>query len=107
MVYTDSHTLSNNDIKLEHAILYSTNILLHSLMYCTRLSASASAMLTYDNPNIADLSDMNRPTKLAEQFSELYDNEWTDGFGALLDSYQGNKTEKEMCDILLSVLVVS
>lgn len=31
-----------------------------------------------NNPAIADLSDQNRPSKLAEKFSELYDNEWTD-----------------------------
>ena len=30
------------------------------------------------NPNIVDLSDNNRPTKLAEVFGEIYDNEWTD-----------------------------
>ena len=36
--------------------------------------------LTDNNPNIADLSDMNRPTKLAERYTELYDNQWTDAF---------------------------
>ncbi|XP_060604976.1 uncharacterized protein LOC132757628 [Ruditapes philippinarum] len=36
--------------------------------------------LTVDNSNIADLSDSKRPTKLAEEFAELYDNEWTDAF---------------------------
>ncbi|XP_060601848.1 uncharacterized protein LOC132755070 [Ruditapes philippinarum] len=35
------------------------------------------------NPAIFDLSDPNRPTKLAEYYSELYDNEWTDAFEAL------------------------
>eukprot|EP00105_Crassostrea_gigas_P020165 XP_011438886.1 PREDICTED: uncharacterized protein LOC105336327 [Crassostrea gigas] len=29
------------------------------------------------NPEITDLSDPNRPLKLAEKVSELYDNEWT------------------------------
>ncbi|XP_052277633.1 uncharacterized protein LOC127876414 isoform X3 [Dreissena polymorpha] len=50
-----------------------------------RLSKLASASLTHNNPNIADLSDPNRPTKLAEAFSELYDNEWTDAFETLKD----------------------
>jgi len=39
-----------------------------------------SQKLTDNNPNIADLSDKNRPTKLSERFSELYDNQWTDAF---------------------------
>ena len=30
-----------------------------------------------NNPGIADLSDPNRPEKLAEQFREIYDNAWT------------------------------
>jgi len=44
-----------------------------------------SAKLTDNNPNIADLSDLNRPTKLAEQLSELYDNTWTDLFENLTE----------------------
>ncbi|XP_052263568.1 uncharacterized protein LOC127866794 isoform X4 [Dreissena polymorpha] len=51
-----------------------------------RLSKLASASLTHNNPNIADLSDPNRPTKLSEAFSELYDNEWTDAFEGIKDS---------------------
>jgi hypothetical protein len=65
----------------------------------------ASANLTDGNPNIADLSDENRPTRLAEQFSELYDNEWTDAFGLL--TLPGKVTEKEACTILLNMLYVS
>ncbi|KAL3880728.1 hypothetical protein ACJMK2_032945 [Sinanodonta woodiana] len=30
------------------------------------------------NPDIADLSDPNRPLKLSDEFGELYCNEWTD-----------------------------
>ncbi|XP_052797143.1 uncharacterized protein LOC128229321 [Mya arenaria] len=48
-----------------------------------RLSKLAGDKLTKDNPNIADLSDRNRPTKLGEMYSELYDNEWTDAFEGL------------------------
>ena len=33
-----------------------------------------------DNPNIADLSDRNRPTKIGERFGELYDNEWSEAY---------------------------
>ncbi|XP_053390704.1 uncharacterized protein LOC128553545 [Mercenaria mercenaria] len=58
-----------------------------------RLSKCAGANLTYQNPNIADLSDGKRPTKLAEEFSELYDNEWTDAFEKLdIDNDQGKST---------------
>ncbi|XP_060566872.1 uncharacterized protein LOC132725706 [Ruditapes philippinarum] len=63
----------------------------------TRFSDVASAKLTDGNPNIADLSDKNRPTKLAEQYSELYDNEWTDAFGVL----KGGNSEENACRILL------
>jgi hypothetical protein len=34
--------------------------------------------MTEGNPNIANLGDPNRPTKIAEIYSEIYDNEWTD-----------------------------
>lgn len=48
-----------------------------------RYSALAGAKMSHENPDIADLSDPYRPTKIAEMFSELYDNQWTDGFAAL------------------------
>lgn len=35
------------------------------------------------NPQICDLSDQNRPTKLGEMYSELYANEYTDAFEGL------------------------
>lgn len=58
--------------------------------------------LTDNNPNIADLSDKNRPTKLAERYSELYDNQWTDAFEEI---FSGD--EKETVDTLLRLLYVS
>ena len=69
-----------------------------------RLSAMASAQLTDGNPAITDLSDVNRPTKIAEKFSELYDNEWTDAFEALTSQY--HMSEKEAVDTLLRILKV-
>lgn len=48
-----------------------------------RLSKMTSEILTRNNANISDLSDSNRPVKLGEMLSELYDNEWTDAFEAL------------------------
>lgn len=52
-------------------------------MFFFRLSEIASAKLRHNNANVADLSDPNRATKLAERLSELYDNEWTDVFDAV------------------------
>ncbi|XP_060589654.1 uncharacterized protein LOC132744879 [Ruditapes philippinarum] len=57
-----------------------------------RLSKVTGGNLTLDNPNIANLSDKNRPTKLAEEFSELYDNEWTDTFEVLKTDEQDRTT---------------
>ncbi|XP_048772663.2 uncharacterized protein LOC125678324 [Ostrea edulis] len=61
----------------------------------TRLSKVAGEKLRDNNPSIADLSDMNRPTKLAEHFKELYDNEWTSAYEAL-QSKSGMKSEEEI-----------
>lgn len=52
----------------------------------TRLSSVAGDRLRFNNPAIADLSDENRPNKLAEKFSELYDNEWTEFYENLEDT---------------------
>ncbi|XP_053400220.1 uncharacterized protein LOC128545988 [Mercenaria mercenaria] len=48
-----------------------------------RLSKIAGDRLVRDNPSITDLSDRNRPIKIGEMYSEIYDNEWTDAFEAL------------------------
>lgn len=69
-----------------------------------RLSAVASTQLTDGNPAITDLSDTNRPTRIAEKFSELYDNEWTDAFEALTSQY--HMSEREAVDLLLRILKV-
>lgn len=41
--------------------------------------------MTTNNPDIADLSNDNRPTKLAEKFSQLYDDAWTDSLEELTE----------------------
>ena len=60
------------------------------------------------NPDIADLSDKNRPTKLAETYTELYDNEWTDALDTLQNSVWGSasKDEKDSVKQLYSILMV-
>ncbi|KAH3838980.1 hypothetical protein DPMN_112398 [Dreissena polymorpha] len=58
-----------------------------------------------NNPAIADLSDFNRPEKLGQRYSELYDNQWTDAFGTLQED-PSFEDETQILDILLNVLVV-
>lgn len=64
------------------------------------MSSIASAKLTYNNPNIADLSDRNRPQKLGEMFGELYDNEWTDAVDRLTDIMEEKKAIILLRDVL-------
>ncbi|XP_052277828.1 uncharacterized protein LOC127876549 isoform X6 [Dreissena polymorpha] len=68
----------------------------------TRLSKIMGNKLTDNNPAIADLSDSNRPAKLAEQFSELYDNQWTDAFEEQTDM---TDDEQGKIEILLNILL--
>lgn len=57
-------------------------------------SAVAGYRLTEGNPAITDLSDNNRPTKLSEKYSSIYDDKWTDALEELReDPY--NKSEEE------------
>lgn len=75
----------------------------------SRISKEAGAKLTDNNSTICDLSDPNRPTKLAEMFSELYDNEWTEAFEEVLGSQHCTKemNEKETIGFLLHILSVT
>lgn len=61
--------------------------------------------LSKQNPDIADLSDENRPTKIAEKFSELYDNQWTDAFEAVEKLHPGID-EDQRVKILIQLLMV-
>lgn len=55
-----------------------------------------------NNPNIVDLNDQCRPTKLAEMFSELYDNEWTNAYSVIANEF----TEEQSIVILLDIVMV-
>lgn len=68
----------------------------------TRLSEVAGAKLTESNPYITDLSDPNRPEKIGEQFSELYDNLWTDVFEKLSGTCK--LSERDSIQTLLHIL---
>ncbi|KAH3737745.1 hypothetical protein DPMN_044339 [Dreissena polymorpha] len=59
------------------------------------LSNLLSSRLRDNNPNIADLSDKFRQTRIAELLTELFDNEWTDDLSALEQQY----TEKQGLDM--------
>ncbi|XP_045211919.2 uncharacterized protein LOC123563272 isoform X1 [Mercenaria mercenaria] len=69
-----------------------------------RLSAIMSSRLKDGNPNVADLNDQNRPTKIGEQFSELYDNQWTDAYGVIETYFDQQKNESEIIGMLLDIL---
>ncbi|XP_052281611.1 uncharacterized protein LOC127879061 isoform X2 [Dreissena polymorpha] len=69
-----------------------------------RLSQLMGRKMADNNPAIADLSDFNRPEKLGQRYSELYDNQWTDAFGTLQED-PSFEDETQILDILLNVLV--
>ena len=69
-----------------------------------RLSAAAANRLRDQNPGITDLSDPNRPLKLAEKVSELYDNEWTN---AIENLEAIDVSEEKGIRILLKIIQVS
>ncbi|XP_045206667.1 uncharacterized protein LOC123558887 [Mercenaria mercenaria] len=68
----------------------------------TRLSRSMGEKLTDNNPNIADLSDKNRPTKLGERYKELYDNQWTEAFETVYETY---RNEEKTIGVLINILM--
>lgn len=65
----------------------------------------ASDRLTDNNPQITDLSDPNRPILLAEKFSELYCNEWSDAFETL--TKEEHFDENVAINTLLTIVTVS
>ena len=67
------------------------------------MSRVAGAKLTQGNAAITDLSDDFRPTKIAEKFSELYDNAWTDAFEEIEDL---GVPELDVIEFLIEILKV-
>ncbi|KAL3879559.1 hypothetical protein ACJMK2_031853 [Sinanodonta woodiana] len=74
----------------------------------TRLCEVGAVHLTDSNPNIADLSDTNRPDKLTEQMSELYDNEWTGAYEYLteIEGLQDEETVRLLLNILHTMYAI-
>lgn len=63
--------------------------------YINRLSQVAGFRLTDNNPNITDLNDPNRPVKLGERLSKIYDDEWTDAMQELEQRYSHSKKKEK------------
>ncbi|CAC5415454.1 unnamed protein product [Mytilus coruscus] len=61
-----------------------------------RLSEAAGNTLKENNPDIADLSDMNHPTPLAEKFSSLYTDEYTDAIEVIANDMDEAASVKVM-----------
>lgn len=68
----------------------------------TRISELSSRMLKSGNADVTELSDPNRPMKLAEELNAVYDNEWTDAYEALTE--EKGKKDDEAIDILYGML---
>lgn len=89
----------NNEIFTDH---YQWGIaVMCTYLLIFRISEIAGARLKSNNPAIADLSDQNRPSKLAEKFSELYDNEWTDATEELKRAIKHKEKSEEELDIII------
>lgn len=61
--------------------------------------------MTSKNPDIADLNDDNRPTKLAEKFGQLYDDAWTDSMEELT-GVETRLNDREAISFLLRIVMV-
>ena len=81
-----------------------SKVIIYYATHC-RISGMMSDQLTDNNPNIANLSDPNRPSIIADKFSELYNNEWTEAYIGLTDS-GANRSEEETITLFLDILQV-
>ena len=82
-----------------------TYLFITDFIFYYRLRKYTSAQLLHSNPKLDDLSDINRPTKLAERFSDIYDNEWTDAFDVL--TYEMDFQNERATHLLLDLLMVN
>ncbi|CAG2186447.1 unnamed protein product [Mytilus edulis] len=70
-----------------------------------RRGEQASKALHDNNPNITDLSDINRPSKIAERFSNLYDDLWTDACEELTKFYRQEHHSERICILDLATIL--
>lgn len=92
-------------ISEQQTVTFRSSFLKISSLYQS-LSRIAGAKLTNNNPHIADLSDDNRPTKLAEKFGQLYDDAWTDSLEELTE-VETNLEDTVAISFLLRIVMVS
>lgn len=57
-----------------------------------------------NKPVVRDLTEPTRPMRIVDQFSEFFENEWTDAYTEIDDS---NFKEIETIKMLLKILSVS
>ena len=72
-----------------------------------RLSKLADNKMTEDIPNITNFGDPNKPTKIAEVYSEIYDNEWTDALIFCHQKLRKEYNEDEALQALNKTLIVN
>ena len=72
-----------------------------------RLRKLAGNKMTEGNPNIANLGDPNRPTKIAEVYSEIYDDEWTDTLDFCRKKFGKEYSEDDALQALNKTLIVN
>ncbi|XP_052794436.1 uncharacterized protein LOC128227706 [Mya arenaria] len=69
-----------------------------------RLSDIQCRLLKQGNPDIADLSDDNRPTNLGQNFKGLYEDEWTDALTFLTESRKKRISDEKAVETLYKLV---
>ena len=82
------------------------HVYLHPRIFHCRSSRLASQQLTEGNPNIADLSDIHRPTRLGEMYSQLFDDEWSEAFEALKAYTKKEEEEDDEDELYPNILTL-
>ena len=64
----------------------------------------AGEKMSANNPDLADLSDPYRPTRLVESFTQSYDDEWTQAYE---DLQRTTTSERYVIETLANILKVT
>ncbi|XP_076117894.1 uncharacterized protein LOC143085437 isoform X1 [Mytilus galloprovincialis] len=95
-------TIKQLKMRLKEKETELTNLKSEKESALSRLSKEMGDKLSENNAGIADLSDPNRSTKLAEKYNNLYDNDWTDALESL--TTEGRVDEEAGVRILLEIM---
>lgn len=98
----DERTVERNHKVLQENAAEITNLKSQLKEQSLRLSKLAGDKMAQDNPDLADLSDPFRPTKLVESFRQVYDDEWTHAFE---DLQAAKIPERLIIDSLAAILM--